>query len=178
MIDLSRARFIVTAWPDNRWPVEIIHWIEKTTKGTECRLDNRTSIRVKNIVCARNWAVQNGALGSNQHFNQFVFIDRDVRPTEDTIAFLELKTDVKCCQVQQRVKTAYSNTDSFHESIWSTSRKVLESIKPPWFMHKYNAAGTEMIGCICQSFRTKVLELGFTISHGGYAEHDRDGSWC
>ena len=179
MIDLSRTRFVITAWPDNRWPVETIHWIEAITKGIETRPDNRTSITKKNIVCARNFAIASGALRSNKHFEHFVFLDKDVRPSiNKTTRFLDLATDVKCCQVAQENKSAWAWPDDFHESIWSTSRHVLETIKPPWFEFQYNDDKTDMIGCICNSFRAKALEAGFTISHGGWAEHDRDRSWC
>ena len=176
-IEIARTHFIITSWPDKRWPVETVEWIEHLTWKTDSRRDNRTTIKKKNVVCARNTAIK-VALNTDRHFEHFVFLDRDVRPTERTRRFLELDADVRCCQVQQRVQTAYSWPTSFHESIWATSRHVLEAIEPPWFMHRYTADGCNMLGCICQSFRDKVLEAGFSIAHGGWAEHDRDESWC
>lgn len=179
MIDLSRTRFIVTAWPDHRWPVETIKWIEGLMSSvTPARPDYRDSINKKNIVCARNTAILESALGSDKSYEWFVFLDRDVRPSEHTAMFLGLEADVKCCMVEQADKTAYMRPTDFHESIWCTSRRVLEAIKPPWFMHEYNETGTEMVGCICVSFSKKVRAAGFSIAHGGWAEHDRDKSWC
>ena len=183
MIDLAHTRFVVTAWPDHRWPLEIMWWIEGLMKNvTPARPDWRDSIKKQNVVCARNWAIRHSALGSHPDYQWFVFMDRDVRPSckdDNTTRFLTIDADVKCCQVQHgENRAAYSWHDDFHEPIWCTSRRVLEAIEPPWFMQRYNADGTEMDGCICQSFRKKVLEAGFTIAHGGWADHDRDGSWC
>lgn len=146
---------------------------------TPSRLDYRISTKTKDRECARNVAVREFALGSDPSYEWFVFLDHDVRPTGNTSQFLHLEADVKCCEVEMESKAAWCRRDaSFHDAMWCTSRKVLESIKPPWFVQRYNEDHTQMDGCICQSFRDKVIEAGFSISHGGYAEHDRDGSWC
>jgi len=179
VVDLASTRFIVTAWPDHRWPLEITVWIEELMKDvTPVNLNYRHSLKKQNVVCARNTAILEAALGSAPEFQWFVFLDRDVRPDSRTRKFLDLEADVKCCQVKQSQEDAYAWPTDFHETIWCTSREVLAAIKPPWFMHEYNDTGTEMIGCLCQSFRKKVLDAGFTIAHGGWAEHDRDQSWC
>lgn len=181
MIDLSRTRFIVTAWPDHRWPLEIVRWIRGLMANVQpVRKDYETSVKKKNVVCARNFAIKHFALGSDPAYEWFVFLDRDVRPRqgEETTRFLRLGKDVMSCQVKHSNEGAYSWPDDFHEPIWCTSRRVLEAIEPPWFMQRYNEDGTEMDGCICRSFREKVLEAGFSIAHGGFADHDRDGSWC
>lgn len=179
MIDLSRTRFIITAWPDNRWPVEIFNWIEFLMKDiTPATAEYRDSVKKKHVVCARNTAVKESALGSDPIYEWFVFMDRDIRPNKHTAKFLALEADVKSCQVDQAEKTAWGWPHDFHESIWCTSRMVLERIEPPWFMQQFNADGTEMVGCLCVSFATKVRAAGFSIAHGGWAEHDRDNSWC
>lgn len=179
MIDLEKTRFIVTAYPDNRWPVEVVAFVEKLMDNvTPLRPDYRDSLVVYDRTCARNSAIKESALGSHPNYQWFVFIDHDVRPQVTTPQFLMLDADVKCCQVPMQRPTAWSSPTSFHEAIWCTSRKVLQAIEPPWFMQRYNEDGTRLEGCICQSFRDKVLEAGFTIAHGGWAEHDRDGSWC
>lgn len=179
MIDLSKTRFIVTAWPDNRWPVEVVSFVEKLMENVpDRRIDYRDSLVKADRTCARNVAIKESALESHPSYQWFVFIDHDVRPQVETPSFLLLDADVKCCQVPMAKKTAWSHPTSFHEAIWCTSRRVLEAIEAPWFMQQYNADGTEMDGCICSSFRNKVIQAGFTIAHGGWAEHDRDGSWC
>lgn len=178
MIDLTKAKFIVTAWPDHRWPVQTIKWIHDLVGKQDNWLERHCdSLKKADVVCARNTAMQM-CLDYPPEFEWFVFLDRDVRPNEHTKAFLELDTDVKCCQVEMYSKQAWSSPTAFHEAIWCTHKKVLEAIEPPWFEHRYNDSKTEAIGCICQSFRDKALEAGFTISHGGWAEHDKDGSWC
>lgn len=181
MIDLAHTRFIVTAWPDHRWPLEIMRWMEGLMENvTPARKDYRSSVKVKNVECARNHAIKFDALRSDKSYEWFVFLDRDVRPRQGdtTTKFLRLTEDVKCCQVEHGTDTAYAWPDDFHEPIWCTSRDVLEAIKPPWFVQHYNEDHTEMVGCICKSFREKVLDAGFTIAHGGRADHDREGSWC
>ena len=180
MIDLTKTRIIVTAWPDHRWPLEIMRWIEGLMAGVVHRDDYRSSVKVKNRECARNHAIKYDALGSAPSYEWFIFLDRDVRPCQgdETTKFLRLDADVKSCQVKHGTESAYSWPDAFHDPIWCTSRRVLESIEPPWFVQGYNADHTEMDGCICQSFRAKALEAGFSIAHGGWAKHDRDASWC
>lgn len=147
------------------------------TAGVDLHPAYKETHRVKNVVCARNTAVIK-AIQSDKHFEHFVFLDRDVRPGKHTDAFLHLSADVKSCQVPMREVTAWSQPTSFHEAIWSTSRAVLESLKPPYFMMRYNETGTKALGCLCLSFREQVLAAGYSIAHGGWAEHDRDESWC
>lgn len=179
-IDLARTRFIVTAYPDHRWNVQIMHWIESLMVGVEHRADYRDSLSVRNMVCARNVAIKKSALASHQSYEWFIFIDRDVRPiVGHTELCLALSADIKCCQVKQESGEAWSWPTSFHDALWCTSRRVLESINPPWFTHhKMSNDGCKMIGCMCHTFRDRALDAGFSIAHGGWAEHDRDNSWC
>ena len=178
MIDLARTRFIVTSWPRARWSIEVMSFIEVMMRDVQpVRKDYRSSVVKKDRTCARNTAIRDYALRAPEEFQHFIFIDEDVRPQEATPQFLELTADVVSCQVPMENKTAWSKPDSFHEAFWFTSRHVLQAIKPPWFMQGYSADGCDLSGCICKSFRAKVLEAGFTIAHGGGAEHDRDGSW-
>ena len=178
MIDLSKTKVIVTAWPDQRWPVQLVHWIERLFSGVDTRQDFRDSIKVRNQVCARNQAVKISALRSHTSYEWFIFVDHDVRPVIGTETFLELDTDVRCCQMPHNSKTAWGRPDAFHDGLWAISRESLTRIEGPWFYHSYNDDHTQMEACICSSFRSKALEAGLTISHGGWAEHDRDGSWC
>lgn len=175
-IDLARTQFLVTAWPDQRWPIEVVWFIEDVTRGITLRTDHRESLKVRDRTCARNTAIVRAL--KSAHYDWFVFIDNDVRPDIRSVRFLDLDADVICCQVPMRSSTAWSWPNSFHESMWCTSRSVLEAIEPPWFMQAYSQDGTQLDGCICKSFQKKVLEAGFSIAHGGWAEHDRDQSWC
>ena len=178
MIDISRTRFIVFAWPDQRWPVEVIQWMDLLTADVDdLQSDYRLSIKKKNLVCARNTGIRD-ALNSRERYERFIFIDRDVRPTQATNIFLELDADIKSCQMRHESERAWIRPNSFHEGLWSTSREVLEKMDPPWFHHSYNADHTDMTDCICGSFRKQALEKGFSVAHGGWADHDRDQSWC
>lgn len=176
-IDLSRTMFFVTAWPDQKWPVEVMWFIEQATKGLSVHPDYRNNVVVRDRTCARNTAIQR-ALSSPADFGWFIFIDNDVRPGMRSMRFLDLGADVNSCEVPMRTATAWSWPDAFHDPMWSISRAVLEAIDPPWFMQPYNQDSTRMEGCICKSFQKKVLAAGFTIAHGGWAEHDQDASWC
>lgn len=176
-IDLSRTRFFVTAWPDQRWPIEVMWFIETVTKGLPVHPEYRNNLKVRDRTCARNTAIRR-ALDSPDHFEWFCFIDNDVRPGPKSLRFFDLDADVICCEVPMRADTAWNWPDAYHEPMWCTSRGVLEAIDPPWFIQFYSDDGTKQDGCICQSFRRKVLTAGFTIAHGGWAEHDQDASWC
>jgi len=178
LVDLSKTRFICTAYPDHRWPVQLMMWIEGLMQDIDHRPDYRDSLNKKNMVCARNTAILASALGSHPSFEWFIFVDHDVKPDWRSTPFLELQSDIKCCQVTQNSPYCYGWPDSFHDALWCTSRAVLEAIGPPYFWIDYNDNKTDMLHCMCESFRQKALAAGFSISHGGYAEHDRDASWC
>lgn len=179
MIDLSRTRFVITCYPKPRPAAEIWAFIELMMRDMapahrEYRAINVTPDR----TCARNVGVLDFALRSPKEFEHFVFIDQDVKPTKNTPKFLKIKADVVSCQVPMKDPAAWSNQDSFHEALWHTRREVLQAIDPPWFMQRYTNDGCAHDGCICQSFRDKAKAAGFSIAHGGWAEHDQDGSWC
>ena len=174
-VDLMHTRFMVTAWPNNRLPLELYQWIRSKTAGHPLE-DNVVTLVKKDRTCARNTMVRK-ALDSNPHYEWFVFVDADVRPGVHTDAFLEVDADVVSCQVPMQSKLAWCSPDAFHEALWCTSRRVLTALDPPWFWQPYNDDHTEMTGCMCRTFREKALGAGFSIAHGGYADHDQDGSW-
>jgi hypothetical protein len=172
-LDLNETRVVVFAYPDHRWPLDIVCWYEQLQK--KWPKIGRTSLAKKNQVCARNHAIESSL---KTHYNSFIFCDADVKPVWRTDSFLALETDVKCCQMEHRSRFAWTDPTSFHDGLWFTTREVLEAIEPPWFHHTYNHQHTEMLHCICHSFAEKAKAAGFTISHGGWAEHEGDKSWC
>lgn len=172
-LDLNETRLVVTCWPNHRWPMETTCWFEELQR--KFPKIQRGSYTIRNQVCARNAIIERSLATSCK---SFIFIDQDVMPGRRTEAFLELDTDVKCCQMEHRSKFAWTEPTSFHDGLWFTTREVLESITPPWFHHTYNEQHTEMLHCICRSFADNATRAGFTISHGGWAEHDGDKSWC
>lgn len=117
----------------------------------------------------------------NRWAEQFIVADCDLRPNDkQTSHFLELPGDIRCVEYSTEVGPAMSwgLETSFHTGIWWTTRPVLEAIRPPWFRFQKSANGCRTEGCICQSFRMKALDAGYTIRHGGHAGHTPRPSRC
>lgn len=171
MIDLTCTRFVLVSL-ERRLTIEQMLWMESLVPNCSRKF---TAIHVDGIENAKNQAVF-VALESQEDF--FVFMDDDVRPGPEANAFLRLDADVKCCEVPMQGERAWSQEDSFHDTLWCTSRRVLEAIEPPWFEWPRNTTHTAYLGCLCSSFKRKVVGAGFTVAHGGHAGHDSRKTWC
>lgn len=174
--NVDNTRVIMFAWPNGRITVELAEWIFSRYPRAKNN-DNIGVLGIQGIVQARNTAIRDYVLKSDERYRWFLFADADVRPHGRTADVFNLSTDIRCCRVPTRNPNAWTKQDSFHDQFWLARREVFEQIPAPWFEFPYTADGCALKGCLCSSFRQKALAAGFTISHGGYAEHDSDNSW-
>ena len=81
--------------------------------------------------------------------------------------------DVVCAEYETECmhEQAWGPPDAFHSGLWRTSRRVLETMEPPYFLPQYNSDATAVVGCHCNHLRRKLTEKGFSIRHVGRVDH-------
>lgn len=170
LIEPDNTLVVVMAWPDFCIPFGTINWIMQRFSW-----ENVRTAGTPNYVTARN-ATINMVLRESKKFTDFLFIDKDVTPTIESDKIFQIDADVVACDHPVANKAAWSTPESIHVAFWRVKRKVLEAIKPPWLMREYSADGCSMVGCDCLYLAKKVKEAGFTLAHGGWADHDIQAS--
>ncbi len=187
VIDLEATRVIVISWPDGHWNQTLRNWI----KARFWRRPNTPHIGMHpeeddqiidvirpDLICAKNWAIREHVIDHPGKYKHFLFIERDVKPEVYADEMFRVKADIVCCQVKVRNEAAWLKQDSFHATMWMSSRSVLERIPPPWFGVQYSADGCDRVSGECEHFRAKALAAGLSIARGGWADHDMERSWC
>lgn len=164
---------IILSYPGNMASIELMQWLYYIGINP----DNILSLpgRFSHRALAYNSAV---AIALRTRNPRFLFCDNDIKPHPDTTApLLSLMADVVSCQYrgEPSLEETWDVTDAFHCGLWACRRKVLETISPPWFEWSDTANGTAITECLCKGFRAKVLEAGFSIQWGGFAEHQPKG---
>ena len=166
-VDPSKTMMLIAAWPDRLVAPELIIW-------AMWHKFHRVEWYCKRFIeCAYNSAIAKIALpGGCDHF---IFADRDIRPGKATEPFLGADGELVACEYRLQDKAMWGEPQSMHTGLWRCDRKVLESIKPPWFHRVLNADGTDQAHCLCKEFRLKANAAGFTVVRAGWAEHDMEG---
>ncbi len=157
--------------------VELMMWLTSRYLAPTHPNNNFVVQNTTGLIEARNTAVKNAILNAPPWVEWVLCLDNDTRPDHRADAIYDLDTDIRCCQVEMKNPLAWSKPTSFHEALYLAHRRVFESIGLPAFEWKLNEQGTAPVECTCQTFARKVLDKGFTISHGGYCKHDQSGSW-
>ena len=161
---------LIFAWPDNFIAAELAWWVQARFQ------DRWASLVLADQLCARNTMI---AAAVASHAEWFLFVDRDVRPDHRADAIFSLAADVRACQTQHHGDQAWIWPTAFHDSLWLTTRKVLQAIGSPWFSPPaYDGLFQTRIGCLCKTFAERALAKGFSIAHGGWARHDEQRSWA
>lgn len=158
-------------YPDNNGSEEGVQWA-----GFRFPPQNIIRINKLGLEPARNTAVRDICLKSPAEFTDFIFMDRDVRPCDESDFFLTLDTDLASCMCESRSMLSWANPAAFHLPLSRIRRKVLEAMVGPWFKRPLTADGCSYESCECVYFLKRALELGFTSSHAGWARHDSEGS--
>ena len=113
---------------------------------------------------ARNQTV-NRFLAEDREFNHLLMIDADMVPLPDqpdgqrgTDAIFTEPGDILYCGFvgAEGIRGHYGDGD-FGAACCRISRKVLESLPPPWFRFPTNAAGTVRTSCECAYFRARAV---------------------
>jgi len=131
------------------------------------------------MIAYRNRVIRDVVLPKLADFEWFMFIDSDVTITEPGMTrFLALNTDVGSCVCRMRDMKCWASPTAFHDPLFYVRSDVFRAVHAPWFKLKYSPDYCDILECPCQWFRKKVLDAGFSISHGGSCGHDCAGRWC
>jgi len=139
------------------------------------RENNYHSIVATPCVCAKNLAVEY-ALSRANEFDWVMFINNDICPTESTIKFLELDTDLKCCKCKfAGASNAFQEIDTFHTALSLIRIEVFRHVQKPYFQYQYNKDYTSLINCDCQRFANLCMDAGYTVGNAGWCDHRHTG---
>jgi len=172
--DPTNAMVVIYAWPK---PAMVSFALGRWLAGLGFGFDNPRVICLTrhDIHAAYNSGVA-VALGyharlKRQPFEQFIFVDNDMEPGSQTAEFLRAEQDVVSAMYPTGHAESWDHPYAFHTGLWRTHRKVLETIRPPWFGYKYSEDGCSIVACSCAMFRNKAVAAGFTVGHAGWAGH-------
>lgn len=169
-IDPAETLVFLFTYPSGLITEECSRWLHHRFPAK-----NIYPLNIQGVEPARNHAASM-ALKSPEKFQQFIFIENDIRPKDEADFFLTLETDIACCMTECRDMRSWANPRAFHLPLARISRKVLEAIEPPHFARPLKADGLSYESCECVYFLKKALDKDFTASHAGWCEHDLAGS--
>ncbi len=179
VIDLEATRVLVISWPDGHWNQTLRNWIRgRFWRRADHPDDQIIDVIRPDLVCAKNWAIRQHVIDHPGKYKHFLFIERDVKPELPADEMFRVSADIVCCQVKVRNEAAWLKPDSFHATMWMSSRSALERIAPPWFGVQYSDDGCDRLSGECEHFRARALAAGLKIRRGGWADHDMEQSWC
>jgi hypothetical protein len=164
--DPAKTMLLIAAYPDGMVRPELVAWAmrpDRPFRQVEWYIG-------RPVELARNRAVRDIALPSEME--TFVFADRDMRPDQRTDAVLHADGDLVGATFPVGNPQTWAWPEAIHGGLFRCSRRVLETVKPPWFAMNFSPDGTTVERCECQYFRDKVKAAGFTIRRAGWAEHD------
>jgi hypothetical protein len=167
--DLNDTLVMISAHPVGHCTPHLINWLRDIGIPSE-RIVVHWSKR-REIISEYNYGIRY-ALRSK--FNHFIFADNDVKPNvKVTQPFLDLEEDLTCVEYpcQDRCESAWATQTAFHTGIFKCKRRVLERIPKPWFEYQPLDNGCSYQKCLCLNFARKAMRQGFTIAHGGWADH-------
>lgn len=165
--DPRKTMLLIAAWPDRLVAPELVVW------GMQHRFRRIQWYSKRFVECAYNAAIKELALPSD--CDQFIFADRDIRPGKEAEPFLQAEGELVACQYQVRNDESWDDPQAMHCGLWRCTRRVLESIQPPWFQRVLSEDGAGEHRCICLYFRDKALAAGFRVVRAGWTDHDVRG---
>ena len=162
----ATTRVMVFAWPDRSIAWEMAEWLRMFPP------DNCYSVCRKDVVAARNWAMRELVLKAPARIQDFVFVDRDMRPGPRTLPFLAAEGDLVGCAYPTGRPDTWASPTVVHAGLLRFDRKVVEALKDkaPWWQVTYSPDGCEC-GCECGSFQKKVQAAGLAVARAGWCGH-------
>lgn len=173
-MNIDRTKIIIAAYPDHMVNSQLWLWIRLNLKQ-----ENIVTKAHRPYICARNLNVKEEVMPFLDDFDEFLFIDNDMVPSDYTAPFLTADADVVGSRFSGAPDGAFCDPTSFHLSFFRAKSAVFRKIEPPWFHFKYNKDGTKLTHCSCMYFGDKVRAAGFSVVQAGVATHpSRDSTWC
>ena len=166
---------VIVAYPDMMVAPELLEFFHGIGMNTQ---QIRYHKEGRDICCAYNVSCKI-ALKSKANF--FFFADNDIRPQRPDCEPFILKKgyDITSIKYPTGIEDSWNDERSFHCGLWKCSRKVLEAIKPPYFLWPRTTDGCDYEACPSAYLAGKAHDIGLTTGHLGYAEHIvKHGAGC
>ena len=161
--DPAKTMLLIAAWPEKLVAPELVIW------AMQHKIHRIQWYGRRFVECAYNTAVLKLALPSQ--CDHFIFADHDIRPGPDTEPFLQVDAPLVACKYEVSCNSSWDDPQTMHCGLWRCDRKVLETIKPPWFQRVLSPDGTHEKRCVCLYFRDKAREAGFKVVRAGWTAH-------
>lgn len=162
----ANTLIVYFGWPTLTVKMSVICWLDKRFP-----VDNLRVTGQDDDLLARNNAVQ-VVLREHRKFTDIIFMDDDVDPLPETDQFLCLDADVVGCRYDVPRPEVWSDPRAIRRGLFRCKRKVLETLKPPWFVREYSDDGCRLLKAEIVYFRDKALEAGFSVGAAGWARRE------
>ena len=73
---------------------------------------------------------------------------------------LQAEGELVACKFDVSNNKVWNDPQAMHCGLWRCSRRVLETIRPPWFQRVLAPDGTRQKRCVCLHFRDKARAAG------------------
>jgi len=166
----AATRVLVFTWgaePFNSLSWDLAAWLRMFPP------ENCLAVRRRDLVAARNWAMRELVLKAPARIQDFIFVDRDMRPGPRALPFLAAKGDLVGCLYDTGINAcSWSDGRAVHGGLFRFNRAVADALKgqPPWWQFGYSADGCDF-QCECRSFQAKVEATGLAIARAGWCGH-------
>lgn len=178
VFDPYKTRVIVLTWPDNALTTHAAQWLWRNWKEHSTNVICWSQKGFYDVVrCA---AVDQFCLKAPKHIEQFVFMDRDMRPEQASDPVLTAPGDIVGCFYETGNPKAWASPTVIHMGLVRISRQVLETLaeerdehnRPkPMFFFPRDVTNTKLGMCECAYFAQRAIAAGFSITRAGWCGH-------
>jgi len=167
-MDIDHAAAVILAWPDLRVRAELLYWLTDLGIPRDRIIVHAAGGRDQ----ASGWnASMRIALDMPPGIDHFIFAENDIRPhAERTRPMIDTAADVVGACFDNGNPNSFKHSNEIHLALWRTTRRVLNSIAPPWFVRDLDADGIER-ACLCWAWNKRLLDARFTVTAVGFAYH-------
>lgn len=131
------------------------------------------------LVVARNRIIGDHLrMGGSEKFSHFVLFDDDMMPDQRTDPMFQVSADLAGAKYDTPGDNSWSQPNDVHCGAMVLSRRLLRTIKPPYFKYTYNEAMTACLSCECNWIRDRAVEAGLPVVRAGSAVNQNRRSWC
>lgn len=173
--------FVLFAVPDGLWSRQQMRWADRHFDPERIKtFDGRDASGklVRDMIANRNRMVRDMLIALPPSVTEIVYMDHDITPLDEhSDRVFDVDADIVGCRYPTSNTNAWSAPDIFHNGFVRIKRRVLETLKPPWFTLPYTDDGCALRSCECIGLRDRALAAGFTVANTGHAEHRGDQSW-
>ena len=177
--DREQAAAIILTWPDESLTTQAARWL-----WAHLRPDRIWTVRAKGGVdVVRCRVAADLCLKAPPEVQEFIFMDRDMRPDAAADPFLLAAGDVVACQYPVPDMRSWAGPGAMHMGLVRVRRKVLETLAAerdaqgqpiPLFFFPRTPNGSRITACECAWFAGRVRKAGHKIVRAGWCGHDLD----